>query len=61
LAAADAATDSLFLTPTQAGSAVRPLPDGDAGARARLAISRWEVDPETPPETLQAWRNAVAA
>jgi uroporphyrinogen-III decarboxylase len=61
LQAADAATNGLFLTPTQAGSAVRPLPDGVPGARARLAISRWEVDPDTPPETLQAWRHAVAA
>jgi uroporphyrinogen decarboxylase-like protein len=61
LAAADAATAGLFLTPAQAGAAVRPLPDGDAGPRARLAMSRWEVDPETPPEALQAWRHAVAA
>jgi hypothetical protein len=59
--AADAMTGGLYLTPTQAGAAIRPLPGGDAAPRARLAMSRWEVDPETPPETLQAWRDAVAA
>jgi hypothetical protein len=54
-------TAGLFITPTQASSAVRALPDGEAGPRARLALSRWEMDPETPPETLQAWRHAAAA
>jgi len=61
--AANAITGGLFVTPTQAGSAVRPLPDNGhpAPARARLALSRWEIDAETPPETLLAWRHALAA
>ncbi len=59
--AAAATTGGLFVTPTQAGSGVRPLPDdGNGPPRARLALSRWEVDPETSPQTLQAWRQALA-
>jgi hypothetical protein len=59
--AAAATTGGLFVTPTQAGSKVRPLPDdGHGSPRARLALSRWEVDPETAPQTLQAWRQALA-
>jgi hypothetical protein len=51
----------LYVTPTQAGATVLPLSDASVpNARARLALSRWEVDAETAPETVQAWRHALA-
>jgi hypothetical protein len=62
LATASSISGGLYVTPTQAGAAVLPLPEAStpANARARLALSRWEVEAETAPETIQAWRHAVA-
>jgi hypothetical protein len=72
LAVAERMFGGLYVTPTQAGAAVLPLShredplprlrgrDGE-GANARLALTRWEVDPGTAPETVHAWRGALAA
>jgi hypothetical protein len=61
VAIAESITGGLYVTASQAGTAVFPLPDTRVpNARTRLALSRWEVDAETAPETVQAWRHALA-
>ena len=61
-AVAERVTAGLYATPTQAGSAISPLPAaGPAASSAWLALSRWEVDPETPPDAVRAWQSALQA
>jgi uroporphyrinogen-III decarboxylase len=61
-AVAEKITGGLYATPTQAGSAIVPLPNaGLAQPTSWLALSRWEVDPETPPDAVRAWQSAFQA
>lgn len=59
---AERITGGLYATPTQAGSAIAPLPAaGQAPGASWLALSRWEVDPDTPPDAVRAWQSALQA
>jgi hypothetical protein len=61
-AVAERVTGGLFATPTQAGSAIAPLPAADPAPSASwLALSRWETDPETPLDAVRAWQSALLA
>jgi hypothetical protein len=54
----------LYVTPNAASPGIVPLPSTDGAEPVQknsewLALSRWEVDPATAPETVQSWRRAV--
>ncbi len=57
--AAAAAAGALLLTPDAAEDGIHALPPGDNEKSGWIAMSRWEVDPDTEPETIQAWRRQV--
>ena len=57
-AVAERLTNGLFITPTQVGAAITPVSDAPQPA-AWLALSRWEVPPETLPEDVRAWAHAL--
>lgn len=64
LPAAVAAANSLgakYLTPDQSSDGIVALPpNGDSNAGGGwIAISRWEIDPETDPNTVQSWRQKL--
>jgi hypothetical protein len=55
---------NLYLTPQQAAPGIVPLPSGTEPKPLRddgdwLALSRWEIDPDVAPETLQSWRRVI--
>jgi hypothetical protein len=52
-----------YLTPDETTDGIVALPLADGGAHAGngwLAMSRWEIDPETDPNTLQDWRKNLS-
>jgi Uroporphyrinogen decarboxylase (URO-D) len=54
----------LYATPNAASPGIAPLPRTEEVEPVQknsewLALSRWEVDPATAPETVQSWRRAV--
>jgi hypothetical protein len=52
-----------YLTPDETTDGIVALPPADGSARADnswLAMSRWEIDPETDPNTLQDWRKNLS-
>lgn len=55
----------LYATPSAASPGIVALPRADEAEPVQrnsewLALSRWEVDPATAPETVQSWRPAVS-
>jgi hypothetical protein len=52
---------SLYITPTQRGESVRRLPPEGARAVHGLALSAWEIEPDTDPDTIHAWRRELEA
>jgi hypothetical protein len=55
---------TLYLTPQQAGPGIVPLANAAEPKPVRgdgdwLALSRWEIDPDVAPETIQSWRRVV--
>jgi hypothetical protein len=55
---------TLYLTPQQAAPGIVVLPSGAERNPVRadgdwLALSRWEIDPDIAPETIQSWRRSA--
>ena len=61
ISAVDAA-GARYLSPTQASGGIIALPpigDGGESGGGWIAMSRWEVDPDTDPNALQDWRRKL--
>ena len=50
-----------LLAPGTATDGITLLPPGPSESAGWLAMSHWELDPETDPNDVQAWRKRLAA
>lgn len=52
---------ALLLAPNASSHGIVELPLADDTESGWLAMSRWEIDPHTDPNVIQAWRQQMAA